>query len=115
MSINFATIHTRDQEKSIEFYRDVLKMHIAGDMRPGKPIVFMESEEAGLQIELIQDPDHAYSGSGISLGYKVADVDAARNEMKEAGLDPSDIISPAPGVRFFFIKDPDGVEIEVIE
>lgn len=47
------------------------------------------------------------------------DVDSEHERIKALGYEPQDIVSFAPGgeviAKFFFMKDPDGYEIEVMQ
>jgi len=49
----------------------------------------------------------------------VSDLEAEHQRMTEAGLSPRKIVNFAPAgevvARFFFIQDPDGYEIEVLQ
>ncbi len=87
-------------------------MAIQDDVRPALPIVFMGNGDAA--IELIESKDNSFKGSGISLGYHVGDIDEKRKSLAELGYEPTEMISPKPGVKFFFLADPDGVQIQFI-
>ena len=76
---------------------------------------FLAAEEGGCSVELIAAEEaSAYAGGGISLGFHTGDVEARRAALAEQGLDPSPITSPNPHVKFFFVRDPDGVQIQFI-
>jgi glyoxylase I family protein len=63
----------------------------------------------------------SYANNLNDLGVKhialhADDVDAALADLKQKGLaDDTVTIEEAEGVRFFFIKDPDGVWVEIIK
>lgn len=116
MKMVHVTIHTADIEGSIGFYRETAGLEVVRDLRPsGKPIVFMAEDKGDTAVELIEDPARPYSGSGISAGFSTEDVEAKRKELIAAGCEPTEIISPGPGTRFFFVTDPNGFTVQFIE
>jgi predicted enzyme related to lactoylglutathione lyase len=68
-------------------------------------------------VELIySEKSVKYDGKGISLGFKVPDLEAALGEVKAKGVDG--IKGPfkvGGGTQFFYIKDPDGVDIQIVQ
>lgn len=115
MKMQHITINVSDLEKSIKFYEAVLKIKVLGDLRAmGSPIVFLGEEETDVKVELIENKDNVFKGSGISAGFHVADLDEAYEEVKSMGYPVSGMISPNPKVRFFFVTDPDGFQIQLI-
>lgn len=115
MKVEHITIHTANLEKSIAFYCDIIGLHIKNDMREqGKPIVFLSFGDDDTCIELYGDTSNKFSGMGISIGFHVGDVDKAHKLYKDKGLRPSMMIRPSAKVKFFFIKDPNGVNIQII-
>ena len=114
MKMQHITIRTAELEKSIKFYQDIIGLRMQRDLRQfGSPIVFLADGDDPC-IELIEDAAQAYSGAGISIGFHVEDVEGKRAELEEKGFAPTPMISPDPNVKFFFIKDPDGVTIQFI-
>lgn len=78
-------------------------------------LVFMCGEEGGTCVELVDQPDQAFSGSGISMGYPVADVEACREALIAEGIPAGPMISPNPHVKFFFVNDPNGVGVQFLQ
>jgi lactoylglutathione lyase len=115
MKLNHVTIQCRDLQKSVDFYRDIAGLDIVNDFTSGpRHIVFLTNGEGETCIELIDNPDAAYEGAGISLGFGCEDVDAYREKLAGLGYDPTPMIQPNPHVKFFFVKDPDGVQVQFI-
>ena len=115
MSMVHVTIYTAKLEESIKFYEDIVGLKIQTDLRQfGGNIVFLAEKEGDTQVELIDEPEKAYKGSGISMGFHVEDVDAKREELITKGLEPTPIIAPNPEVKFFFVDDPNGVTVQFI-
>lgn len=113
MHFEHVTIRTRNLAESIAFYEAVVGLKLLRDMRPHAPIVFMADEEGGTQVELMAD-QASFTREGISLGFRTEDVAGKRAELAEKGLHPTPIISPNSYTSFFFITDPNGVEIQFI-
>ena len=83
----------------------------------------MGNDENDYEIELTlnRGTTEAYShGNGYGhIAVCVEDLDSEHKRVSSLGFEPRDIVAFSPGgdllARFFFIKDPDGYEIEVIE
>lgn len=115
MKMVHVTINTGCLEESIKFYENVVGLSIQNDLRQfGGNIVFLAKDEGDTQVELIENPEKAYKGSGISIGFHVDDVEAKREEIIAKGLNPTPMISPNPHVKFFFVEDPNGVTVQFI-
>ena len=77
----------------------------------------------GFELELTVNKgrtDPYVLGDGYGhLALSVSDVDAAHARMTAAGLAPRKLVDFAPAgsviARFFFIADPDGYQIEVLQ
>ena len=113
MFIPHITIYTAKLEESIAFYQDVAKLQIVADQRPRAPIVFLANGEGETRVELIEAPQNAYTGSGIAIGFATDDAEAERERL--AYLDPTPFMCPGPNVKFFFVKDPNGVTVQLIQ
>ena len=115
MKMVHVTIYTGCLEDSIKFYKDVVGLDIQNYFREfGGNIVFLAKDKGDTQVELIDDPQKAYKGSGISMGFHVDDVEAKREELIAKGLHVTPIIAPNPHVKFFFVEDPNGVTVQFI-
>lgn len=115
MKMQHITINTMCMEESIRFYQEIVGLTIQADMRgKGSPIVFLANGAGETSVELIADPDHAYTGSGISIGFGADDVEAKREELLQAGYEVTPMIAPNPHVKFFFVTDPNGIKIQFI-
>lgn len=116
MKMKHVTINTACLEESVKFYQEITGLTVQTDLRniSGMPIVFLANGEDETCVELIENKEKAYQGEGISIGFEVEDVDAKYEELKAAGFETSPMLSPNPNVKFFFIKDPNGVTIQMI-
>lgn len=119
MKYGFVTITVKDMEESSKFYKDVLGLKEARRFspQPGVDIMFLMDEE-GSAIELIthEGSEGACSRASVSIGFEVESLEATMAMLKEKDVAISRGPLGAPGgVRFLFVKDPNGVEIEFIE
>jgi len=115
MKMVHVTIRTKCMEESIKFYEEVVGLKIQRDLRPmGGAIVFMAENEGETQVELIENPEEAYSGAGLSIGFACEDVEGKRETLIEKGFEVTPIISPNPRTKFFFVNDPNGVQVQFI-
>ncbi len=117
MKIDFVTIRVADIERSIDFYHRVLGMQISRRFspRPGVEIAFMGG--AGLQVEFIHDEQaEPCKGSGVSLGFYVADIDKTAALLKENQVEiVSGPITMKNGVKLLNARDCNGVELGFVQ
>jgi len=117
MKINFITIQTRDMERSVDFYRRVLGMQVSRRFspRPGMEIAFMDG--SGLQVEFIHDDQTPpFSGSGISLGFHVHDMEKTVAHLKNNQVEIiSGPITMKNGVKLLHARDCNGVELGFVQ
>ena len=86
-------------------------------------LIYMSNAETGFELELTLNKDrtepYELGDAYGHLAVSVEDVEAEHARLTEAGLAPRKIVEFAPDgqfiAKFFFIADPDGYEIEVIE
>lgn len=117
MIIKHITINTKCLDKSIEFYQTVLGLNVTRDLRnvAELPIVFLADEKLDVAVELIENEKDAYEGNGISIGFYAENLEDKHRLLSEKGYNPTPIISPNPEVKFFFIKDFNGLQIQFIK
>jgi lactoylglutathione lyase len=117
-------IRVLDPAKSIDFYYRAFNLK---EKRRHEfetfSLIYLGNNESDLEIELTvnRDAPEPYThGNGYGhLAVCVEDLGAEDERMKALGFAPRDIIEFSPGgsllARFFFVTDPDGYEIEVLE
>jgi lactoylglutathione lyase len=117
MNINFITIHVLDLERSIMFYNHVLEMQVSRRFspRPGMEIAFMGG--GGAQVELICGGETPpYSGSGIALGFNVADIEKTVAHLKENQVEIlSGPVAMKNGIKLLSARDCNGVELGFVQ
>ncbi len=117
-------IRVLDEARSVAFYREAFGLEVA-DRFPfeGFTLVYLRSPESPFELELTVNHGRAepYApGDGYGhLAFAVDDVEAERARLAGLGLDPTPVEAleheGAPLARFFFVQDPDGYKIEVLQ
>ncbi len=117
-------IRVLDEVRSVAFYRRAFGMEIA-DRYPfdGFTLVYLKSPEDDFELELTinHDRKEPYThGQGYGhIAFVVPDVRAEHARLAAAGLGPEPVKEfnrdGALMARFFFVTDPDGYRIEVLE
>jgi lactoylglutathione lyase len=117
-------IRVQDEARSLAFYREAFGLEVAERLDfESFTLLYLSNAESEFELELTVNKGRAepYAlGDGYGhLAVSVADVAAEHARLTEAGLNPRKIVDFAPGgeviARFFFIADPDGYQIEVLE
>ncbi|PSK80280.1 lactoylglutathione lyase [Limimaricola soesokkakensis] len=117
-------IRVRDEARSLDFYRRAFGLVVAERLDFSDfTLVYLSNAETGFELELTvnkgrEEPYHLGDGYG-HLAVSVADLDAEHARFEEEGLQPRKLVEFAPDGklvgRFFFVADPDGYQIEVLE
>nr|WP_242511875.1 VOC family protein [Rhodobaculum claviforme] len=117
-------IRVLDEARSLAFYRTAFAMEVAERLDfDAFTLVYLSAPDSPFELELTVNKDRTEpydTGDGYGhLAVSVADLDAEHARMQAAGLAPRKIVEFAPAgtviARFFFIADPDGYQIEVLQ
>ncbi|CQR54788.1 VOC family protein [Paenibacillus riograndensis] len=117
LSLNWITLRVRDLEASLNFYHGILGLPIERRFESrGKQIVMLGTAEQP-KVELIQANDQAVKPEcGVSIGFEVKSLDEAIEYLKSRGIPVlRGPVTPNPQLRFFYILDPDGFEVQLAE
>ena len=117
-------IRVLDEGRSVAFYRAAMGLEIV-DRFPfdSFTLIYMRDAESTFEVELTvnhgrTEPYQLGDGYG-HLAVAVDDLEGARARMSAAGASPGDIkeLNREGSLlgRFFFVKDPDGYSIEVLQ
>jgi lactoylglutathione lyase len=117
-------IRVMDEARSVDFYARAFGMRIA-DRYPfdGFTLVYLKSEENNCELELTinhgrTEPYTHGNGYG-HMAFVVPHVAAERARFVAEGLEPEPVKEfhrdGTLMARFFFVTDPDGYRIEVLE
>jgi lactoylglutathione lyase len=118
MGLCWCTITVNDMDTSIAFYRDIVGLALASRNAagPGMDIAFLGDN--GTQVELICRKDKPAAGApeGVSLGFDVPSLEDKMAFVQEQGIKiTAGPFRPNPHVQFFFVKDPNGLEIQFVQ
>lgn len=117
-------IRVLDLDKSLTFYRDALALEEAYRLDfPDFALAYLRNPENDFELELTLNKGRSepYThGTGYGhIAVCVDDVEAEHRRLVALGLLPTDVKSFRDGdaliARFFFIQDPDGYKVEVLE
>ncbi len=117
-------IRVLDEARSVAFYEKAFGLRVADRLDfETFTLVYLSNGETGFELELTvnkgrTEPYDLGDGYG-HLAVSVADLDAEHARFEAEGLAPRKLVEFAPDGqlvgRFFFVADPDGYEIEVLE
>jgi lactoylglutathione lyase len=109
------TIMSKDVDTSVDFYQNVVGLELVRDNRGTEhPIAFLQDADRTVSIEVAGNPDSAFTGSGLAVGFEVDDVEALHAELEGQGYAPGPVLSPDPHAQFFFMDDPNGVNLQFV-
>lgn len=117
-------VRVLDEARSIAFYETAFGLAVADRLDfPDFTLVYMSNPEQEFEVELTINKDRTEPydlGDGYGhLAVSVDDLEAEHRRFEAAGLAPRKLVEFAPAgeivARFFFVADPDGYQIEVLE
>ncbi|WP_353475236.1 VOC family protein [Salipiger sp. H15] len=117
-------IRVLDEARSVDFYRRAFALEVADRLDfDDFTLIYLSNSETGFELELTVNKGRSepYAlGDGYGhLAVSVADLDAEHARFEAEGLAPRKLVEFAPSgtriARFFFVADPDGYQIEVLE
>jgi glyoxylase I family protein len=126
-------LHVSDMERSLKFYRDILGLEVAFETNSKdlEDIPGMTGPEGvgfkavgclvsgGVMLELTEGMNKAIrdgADDSYIIALSVSDIEEAHSQILEAGVSP--LMPPMevmPGIKMFFVQDPDGRQIEFVE
>ncbi|SFH22741.1 lactoylglutathione lyase [Palleronia marisminoris] len=117
-------IRVLHEDRSRAFYETAFGLTLANRLDfDDFTLVYLSNAETAFELELTinksrTEPYDLGDGYG-HLAVSVTDLDAEHSRLTSEGFEPRAIIEFAPGgekiARFFFVADPDGYQIEVLE
>jgi lactoylglutathione lyase len=117
-------IRVLDEKRSLDFYERAFGLSVAARFEfDSFTLVYLSNAEADFEIELTinkgrTEPYSLGDGHG-HIAFCTDDLDAEHARFTEAGLAPRKVVElDRDGVllaRFFFVADPDGYQIEVLQ
>ena len=117
-------IRVLDEARSVKFYKQAFGLDVAERLDfETFTLVYLSNPESDFEVELSVNKDRAEPYSlGAGYGHfdvSVSDLDAEHDRFGALGLNPKKIVEfnrdGALLARFFFVEDPDGYKIEVLQ
>lgn len=117
-------IRVLDEARSLAFYDTAFGLKVADRLDfDAFTLIYLSNPETGFELELTVNKDRTEPydlGDGYGhLAVSVDDVTAEHARFEVEGLSPRKLVDFAPGgeviARFFFVADPDGYQIEVLQ
>ena len=117
-------IRVLDEDKSVDFYRQAFGLKVADRFDfDSFTLVYLRHAESDFEIELTinksQDQPYTHGDGYGHVAFTVDDLDAEHERVKSLGLEARDIVEfnrdGSLMARFFFMQDPDGYKIEVLQ
>jgi len=117
-------IRVLDEARSLAFYEKAFGLKTADRLDfPEFTLVYLSNTEAAFELELTINKGRAAPyelGTGYGhVAFVVEDLEAEHARFEASGLQPRKIVAYERDgrliARFFFVEDPDGYKIEVLQ
>ncbi len=117
-------IRVLDEARSVEFYNEAFGMEVSSRLDfDSFTLVYLRGEGSDQEIELTINKDQTEDythGSGYGhVAFVVDDIDSEHKRFEAAGYAPRKLVEfedeGALIAKFFFVQDPDGYQIEVLQ
>ncbi len=117
-------IRVLDPERSIDFYKKGFGLDVADYFDfDGFALIYLRNAENDFEVELTVNKERTEPydlGDGYGhVAFAVDDLDGEHARFQQLGLQPKDIKEffreGSLLARFFFVEDPDGYKIEVLQ
>ena len=117
-------IRVLDEQRSISFYEKAFGLMVAERLAfEGFTLLYLSNPESEFELELTVNHGRTEPyvlGDGYGhLAFSVDDLAAEHARFASLGLSPTPLkelkLDGRPPARFFFVQDPDGYKIEVLQ
>lgn len=117
-------VRVLDEKRSVDFYNKVFGLEIAQSVEfETHTLVYLSNAEDDFELELTinkgREVPYALGDGYGHLAVSVTDATAEHERLIGLGFTPGKLIEAAhkgvPFAKYFFICDPDGYKIEVLE
>lgn len=118
MNFCWVTLHVENIKESLAFYHEVLKLPISSKHGGNGMEMVMLGVEGQPKVELLCNGTtrNTQKQDGISIGIAVDSLETVMENLDSLSIPIlRGPISPNPSVRFIFINDPDGYEVQLVE
>jgi len=117
-------VRVLDEARSVDFYKNAFGLDVADRFDfDDFTLIYLRNPKSDFELELTvnkgrKEPYSLGDGYG-HLAVAVDDIDSEHKRFSAAGFNPRDIVEfnrdGALMAKFFFVEDPDGYKIEVIQ
>lgn len=117
-------IRVLDEQRSVAFYERCFGLQVVERLDfESFTLLYLANEESETELELTVNKDRTEPydiGDGYGhVAFSVENLEAEHARLDAAGFAPRKLVDFAPGgeviARFFFVADPDGYQIEVLQ
>lgn len=118
MKFLWTTILVNNMNESLKFYEEIVGLKLAERFQagPGMEISFLGEGETKIELICNENLKKLDAGSRVTLGFKVESLDEMINFMREKEINIiTGPVQPNPSIKYFIIKDPNGVKIQFAE
>lgn len=122
--MNYKSLHTcirvKDLDKSVKFYQDALNMKISvkKDFPEKEFTLVYLTADGNQEVELTYnygDNEYSHGDHYGHMAFGVDDLEGSRKRHQELGIKVQEIKQLDDKTRYYFIEDPDGFKIEIID
>ena len=119
-----AMVRVLDLDRSLAFYDKAFGLTPSHRLDfDDFALVYLRNDENDMEIELTlnkgQTEPYSHGNGYGHIAMCVDDLESEHSRFNELGFDPTDMVEFAPDnnllAKFFFVTDPDGYEIEVLQ
>ena len=117
-------IRVLESERSLDFYKRAFGLEVADIFDfESFTLIYLSNKETEFELELTVNKGHEGSydlGNGYGhIAFSVDDIEVEHERLSSLGFTPGDVKSLTHEGRklatFFFLEDPDGYKIEVLQ
>lgn len=115
MKFLWTTILVNNMDESLKFYEEITDLKLVNRFQagPGMEISFLGEGETKIELIFNDKLKKLDAGNRVTLGFKVESLDEMINLVKDKGINIiTGPIQPNPTIKYFIIKDPNGVKIQ---
>ena len=112
--LEVVVVPVTDIDRAKSFYVDTLGFHLDADIQPDEKTRVVHMTPPGSACSVVVGPVVVTADADLASGARfqlvVTDLDAARAQLIERGIDASEVqtLDPRDGGKFVFFADPDG-------
>lgn len=115
--VHAVAVPVSDQERALAFYGAVLGMELRRDAVFGVGQRWIEVAPPGAETTVALPPPHPGVQPGVDTGLRLAtpDAESAHAALMAAGADVDEMLSFPGAPAMFFLRDPDGNTLVIVE